>query len=92
MSNKRKGNIVGIFLTWGVVGILAGIVAFSGTVAWWFDPSRAERARKRRAKANQKWVREALARHNVTGVIQEAETIAAFYKQMEDPWKHLESK
>lgn len=80
---------MGNFITWGVVGLLCGSSVAVIFGSFYFDP---ERTRKRRAAANQKWVREALARHNVTGVIQEAETIAAFYRQMEDPWTYLESK
>lgn len=80
---------MGNFITWGVVGVLTtSSVAFIFG-SFYFEP---ERKQKRRAKANQRWVREALVRHNVTGVIQEAETIAAFYKQMEDPWTFLGSK
>jgi hypothetical protein len=96
---------MGNFLTWGVVGILATIAVSAGVVAYWFDPERparvAEKRRKRRAKANQKWVRDAVKRHGgdvmASSIDREAETrvlgvIERFNQQLEDPWKHLESK
>jgi hypothetical protein len=88
---------MGNFVTWGVVGLLAGIAVSSGVVAWIKDPSRPERLRKRRAAKNQAWVRNRIAQHNDGGVMsasinREAQTIARFRAQLEDPWTHLESK
>jgi len=96
---------VGNFVTWGVVGVLAGIAAVSAFVAYWFDPSRAprvaEKRRKRRAARNQKWVRNAVRRHGgdimASSIDREAEArilgvIETFNKQLEDPWTHLGSK
>jgi hypothetical protein len=85
---------MGNFVTWGVVGILAAIATSAGIVAWWFDPSRQVRKTKRRAKANQAWVRNRVAQNGVmaASINHEAQAIAQFRSQLEDPWKHLESR
>jgi len=92
---------VGNFVTWGVVGVLAGIAVSAGIVAWLKDPGRPERQRKRRAARNQKWVRDAVRRHGgdvmASSIDREAEArvlgvIETFNKQLEDPWTHLGSK
>ena len=92
---------MGNFVTWGVVGVLAGIAVSAGIVAWLKDPGRPERQRKRRAARNQKWVRDAVRRHGgdvmASSIDREAEArvlgvIETFNKQLEDPWTHLGSK
>lgn len=82
---------MGNFITWGVVGVLAGIatsIAALSLLKWHSEP---ERARRRRAAANQKWVRDK-CRANDLHVEEEARLIAVFYWQMEDPWPYLKSK
>jgi hypothetical protein len=84
---------MGNFVTWG--GLLAGIAVSAGIIAWWFgSPSRPERARKRRAARNQAWVRNRVAQNGVMArsIDHEAELIAHALIELEDPWKHLESK
>lgn len=85
---------MGNFVTWGVVGLLAGIAVSSGIVAWVKDPSRPERLRKRRAAKNQAWVRNRISQDSVmaASIEREAEAIAAFRSQLEDPWTFLGSK
>lgn len=80
---------MGTFVLWGVIGALGAVAVASGVVAWWFDPEREGRKRKRRAKANQRWVRKAMIRHGVN-VEEEARQIAQAYEEMNDPWKHLD--
>lgn len=85
---------MGNFVTWGVVGVLAGIAVSAGIVAWLKDPGRPERQRKRRAARNQAWVRNRVAQNGVMArsIDHEAELIAHALIQLEDPWKHLDSK
>jgi hypothetical protein len=86
---------VGNFVTWGVVGLLAGIAVSAGIVAWVHDrTSRPERQRRRRAARNQAWVRNRIAQNGVMArsIDHEAELIAHALIELEDPWKHLESK
>ena len=86
---------MGEFLTWGVIGILATLAVGGVLVAYWFDPSRQprveEKRRKRRAARNQAWVRKRVAQNGVMArsIDDEAQVIAKFLIQIEDPWKHL---
>lgn len=86
------------FVTWGVVGILGTIAATGAFLTYWFDPSRlprvTEKRRVRRAKANQRWVRNRVAQNGVMArsIDHEAELIAHARMELEDPWKHLGSR
>jgi hypothetical protein len=91
---RKDDNMLGTIVTWGVIGacsaVVAGLLAWTGVKAY-LDP---ERQRKRRAARNQAWVRARVAQNGVMArsIDHEAHIIAAALIELEDPWKHLESK
>lgn len=74
--------MLGTIVLWGVIGACAATTVIITALSLWKWHSEPERARRRRAAANQKWVRDK-CRANHLHVEEEARLVAAFYQQME---------